>query len=606
MGGARVLGAAIALVVFLVPAGSAAAVQVEGNAAGDTVAVFSLPYGKARYWAAFKPAGQEFGPSVQLTPKGAFRPSAAVAPDGTAIVTWELKGSVMARIRPPGGDWGAPVTVAAARNLEGGPELAVDGTGNALVAWSDAAGLMSASYRPAGAAFGAPELMPGKGTIKALAMDGAGEAIAISAGGSPSNGVLQSSIRPPAGAFGEPTTVAPIANSYGVALAMSVSGAALVAFSQDKGIAAASREPAGAFGAPVRVSDKHSEPFGTACYGPTVEDAALAGDGTGTITWGIDFGVDYDTCGTGWTRQWMSAETGDGTFAAPVELTSPRFPGGSASAAANEEGDTAVSWGLGGFDVAATYRPARSSFGAPFQLAGPRRGGADDVAIDGSGRATAAWDQNDGERDRVVARGFGATGASGPAVTLRARPAYTHRRDGFRRCHPPGSRVLLRTREAVVFRQTRSPNRAKYGCFFKRGRPVALDWGFEDFPVTTSPPPAMALAGPLVASYFLDEECGACGGQQGIEVIDLRTGLEADGFAPYGQPYAESVRRIVLRRDAAVAWLSRAGSIFKLDAGAARAVRIAHGKNIDPRYLHQAHGRVYWRQGGRRRSAPLR
>src|SRR5215207_11109219 len=83
-------------------------------------------------------------PSFDL-PGPANRPAGfdvAGAPDGTVIAVWtkttEGTSQVMASVRPPGGAFGTPEPLGAPSG--GSPRIAIDGSGNAIVAWLQEAG----------------------------------------------------------------------------------------------------------------------------------------------------------------------------------------------------------------------------------------------------------------------------------------------------------------------------------------------------------------------------------------------------------------------------------------------------------------------------------
>jgi hypothetical protein len=312
-----------------------------------------------------------------------------------------------------------------------------------------------------------------------------------------------------------------------------------------------------------------------------------------------------------------------GTFGKPIRLNTPSHPGYGGGTAINESGDAVVAWGDPRFAVHAMYAHAGGSFGAPLRLAGPRLGGLPDVSIDAGGRATAAWQQIDGERIELATRSFDASGPVGDTQVVRRAPAYRRFPHARARCHPPGTRTLLETRYARVYADLRknystessTHYHPKYGCFIRRGKPEALEFGFGDFTHTAKNPPAMALAGPLVAYVYFDEQCGTCGGIHGLTVKDLRTGRVANGFGPEGDPDPDAfdygrVRKLALRRDAAFAYIQcgrcKAARVFKIDSGAAEPVQLAKGARIDPHFLRLRHGRVLWREGRRVRSARLR
>ena len=126
--------------------GSAVAVNQAGAlAAGGTftaadgtthVQVCTSPDGKTWQAADLGPGGTE--------PHGGQHPVMALSPDGHAVAVW---GSAVgcpaacayilqAAVRPPGGSWGAPVTLSTELYFGGGGVvLGMDGSGNAIAAW---------------------------------------------------------------------------------------------------------------------------------------------------------------------------------------------------------------------------------------------------------------------------------------------------------------------------------------------------------------------------------------------------------------------------------------------------------------------------------------
>jgi hypothetical protein len=90
-------------------------------------------------------------------------PAVAIAHDGRAVVSWEggpaTSPNVQASVRPPGGTWGAPVTVDASGTTFGHPVLGMDNSGNTIAVWSmvtPSGPVMTASL-PAGGNWTAPE-----------------------------------------------------------------------------------------------------------------------------------------------------------------------------------------------------------------------------------------------------------------------------------------------------------------------------------------------------------------------------------------------------------------------------------------------------------------
>ena len=126
--------------------GSAVAVNQAGAmAAGGTftaadgtthVQVCTSPDGKTWQATDLGPGGTE--------PHGGQHPAVALSPDGHAVAVWGsavgCPGAcdyiVQAAVRPPGGSWGAPVTLTTDLYFGGGGiVLGMDGGGNAIAAW---------------------------------------------------------------------------------------------------------------------------------------------------------------------------------------------------------------------------------------------------------------------------------------------------------------------------------------------------------------------------------------------------------------------------------------------------------------------------------------
>jgi hypothetical protein len=93
-------------------------------------------------------------------------PRLAVAPNGYAALVWVQRAgtdnAVRVALRPPGGAWSAPALLRTDAQTKFEPTVAVDSAGDAAVSWSEilASGtVVAVASRPAGGAFGAPELL---------------------------------------------------------------------------------------------------------------------------------------------------------------------------------------------------------------------------------------------------------------------------------------------------------------------------------------------------------------------------------------------------------------------------------------------------------------
>ena len=118
-------------------AGAMAAGGTFTAADGTThVQVCTSPDGKAWQATDLGPGGDQ--------PHGGQHPVMALSPDGRAVALWgstvgcpaSCSYILQASVRPPGGSWGAPVTLSTELNWgAGGLVLGMDGSGNAIAAW---------------------------------------------------------------------------------------------------------------------------------------------------------------------------------------------------------------------------------------------------------------------------------------------------------------------------------------------------------------------------------------------------------------------------------------------------------------------------------------
>jgi hypothetical protein len=178
---------------------------------------------------------------------------------GDAVVVWlQAHGPLRAAVRPPGGSFGAPVTLAAAAERPGRLRAGLGADGQAVVVWaSRVAGSFPTDLRVRVSV----DLRPARtvATISAtsaaaLAVAGDGRALLAL----PERGAVRVSERPPGGEFGAPVTVGPAPDPGGelTAAAAATDGAAAVLWTGflRGATLAVTRPAAGAFGAPVTLS----------------------------------------------------------------------------------------------------------------------------------------------------------------------------------------------------------------------------------------------------------------------------------------------------------------------------------------------------------------
>ena len=144
--------------------------RVAVNRRGDAIVVFNQehPDGGERIWAAYRPAGGEFGPRepVHVPDGGAVQVprDVAISPTGEAVIAWLENGVTHVATRPPNGPIGAPQAYGepCADHCWRLPQVGVDALGNAALIYFDGTGgdyplgPVHLAFRRAGDKFGKP------------------------------------------------------------------------------------------------------------------------------------------------------------------------------------------------------------------------------------------------------------------------------------------------------------------------------------------------------------------------------------------------------------------------------------------------------------------
>jgi len=264
--------------------GSSAAVNQAGAmAAGGTfkaadgtthVQVCTSPDGKTWQATDLGPGGDQ--------PHGGQHPVMALSPDGHAVALWgstvgcpaSCAYILQAAVRPPGGGWGAPVTLSTELNWgAGGLALGMDGSGNAIAAWVGFyAGASHYAVLPAGKShWGQAQTLStssGQGAARnlSLAVSPDGSAVIAFAGGGDGIWAASASVL---GGFSAPVHVA--AGDYGKdsapKVALDDAGQASLVWSQTTRTEAATRSPSGAWSAATVLASASSSSVATAIDG---------------------------------------------------------------------------------------------------------------------------------------------------------------------------------------------------------------------------------------------------------------------------------------------------------------------------------------------------
>lgn len=194
------------------------------DANGDATGVWMQedgPHGSIH--SAYRPAGEEWGEPTLVSEPGEHAGDAKVAlnANGDTAVVWngEVEGlrAIRAASRPAGGEWESPASVSTPGNtVVEFPRIALDGDGNAIVAWADTTdessnyALVTVSYRPADGKWGSPEGLSeegGDGYPLDLVFDTSGNVAVAWERDNGEDNVVQAAYRPAEGDWEEPTNL---------------------------------------------------------------------------------------------------------------------------------------------------------------------------------------------------------------------------------------------------------------------------------------------------------------------------------------------------------------------------------------------------------------
>ncbi len=342
--------------------------------AGEAVAVwrhFDVESGEYVIQASFRQPGGGFSAPDEVSTS----PAAALPQDlhvvfnaaGEAALVWVQKDpsstdpnqfSVLASLRPAGGGFSTPAIVSpqplTLGNDAENPRVAIDAAGDVTVLWSYFDGtnsVIQAASRPVAGSFSAPSSLTADGEdafSPSVAMDSAGDAIAVWDRSNGTNDVIQSSTASPGGSFSSPVELSDASQSaFEPELAMDPAGDAVAVWTRSNGtndvIQSSTASPGGSFSSPVELSE--------AGQNASNPELAINPGAVVAVVWQRSNG----------TNEIVQASTGSaaGSFSAPVELSAAGqdalFPG---------------------------------------------------VAMDGAGDATAVWKRSNGTNEIVEAAGY--------------------------------------------------------------------------------------------------------------------------------------------------------------------------------------------------------
>ena len=214
-------------------------------------------------------------------PHGGQHPVMALSPDGHAVALWggtvgcpaACDYIVQAAVRPPGGSWGAPVTLSTELYFGGGGlVLAMDGAGNAIAAWVGSfADESHYAVLPAGGSWGPAQTLS-NGNVQgaphslSLAVSPDGSAVVAFANNHDTIWAASGSIK---GGFSAPVVVASgdYVKDSAPKVALDDAGNASLIWSQTTRTEAATRSPAGTWSAATVLASTSSSSVSTAVDG---------------------------------------------------------------------------------------------------------------------------------------------------------------------------------------------------------------------------------------------------------------------------------------------------------------------------------------------------
>jgi hypothetical protein len=390
-------------------AGNGGDLNVAVDAAGDAFAVWTRS-GTAQ--ASQRPAGGTWSAAEDVSGgcPDARGVELAVSPAGRAVVVWECpKGGntvVQAVTRRPGGSWSAPHDLSAFGHDAHAPQVALDRAGDALAVWARSNGtdvVVQSALQRANGAWLAPEDVSGAGfdvDRPDVALSAAGNGFAVWQASDGVNTVIQAAARTAARSWSRPQTLSSGGYSERPQVGVDSAGDAVAVWSYR---AANVRVEAAVHRAGGWAQAETLSSAGADALQPQVD---VNPSGNAIAAW-----VSFD----GRTYIVKSASRPRGGAWSAVQDISPEGPDlGAPKLALDAAGDAVAVWrGLRSARerIQAARRPAGGGWSAP-RLISSARVDADlpDVALDAAGNGAAIWQSGNGVTWTVQTAGLDAAG----------------------------------------------------------------------------------------------------------------------------------------------------------------------------------------------------
>jgi hypothetical protein len=245
---ARPAGGAWSKPVRLTAGGAAEAPQVALDRDGDAVAVWQQARGRKEVIVVAKhPAGATWSRPLNLSLPGKVEaPEVAVDSKGEAVVVWVLSRGARYVIQdatlPAGGTWSPPADLSVATADSARPQVAVDQAGDAVAVWQQARGnhdFILGSTRPAAGAWSAATVLSAPGQNARgpqVALDPFGDAVAVWQRSDGAHWIVQCAMLPARGSWSRPVNLSASGRSAGGAhVAVDQAGDAVAVWSRSEG-----------------------------------------------------------------------------------------------------------------------------------------------------------------------------------------------------------------------------------------------------------------------------------------------------------------------------------------------------------------------------------
>lgn len=343
--------------------------------------------------------------TVSLATERAAWPSVAVSPNGVVAVAWadEVSEHYEVAIRPPGGTFSAPLDAGpTGGTLDPRTRVATDDAGDVLLGATEeqASGEVAVdAWMPAGGSFTTTALStPGsEAGAPVVAMNGTGDAIVAWVDKSKgARDIARAATRPAGGTFGATQDLTTDTSEYAFALTAAIGEGGQAAVAWERGL----------IGPPHRIeastsagpADLLSVPQTISAAGGNDETPAISVGGNGEVV------AAWEQFGTTDTEALASAFAGS-TFGTPTEV-SENGSVGEPSIATDAAGDAALTWGSpakGLETVDAVTRTASGTLTPEVALSAPEEKigwifaqnvELTSVGMDGAGDAIVDWEHN--------------------------------------------------------------------------------------------------------------------------------------------------------------------------------------------------------------------